>query len=173
MPPELLTPEQQQRAATFILFAISMGAVVFGLVGAFVFWLLERRAERREPANDRAPQPNAVHPRSASSANAQEPPRTPIVDAPTLLLIQRIAAHKVQHASDGKEATAFAVCQAKKGSSKQYKVFSAAWDLLYPPAKPDEPEADRPEAWEAGGRAGQLRRRLRVMGEGAARAVRG
>jgi hypothetical protein len=166
--PEPLTPEQQEAAATFILFFILISLMVLAVVGRLAFWLLERRAER---ANDRAPRANAPEPRSVGSANVQEPPRTAVVDAPTLVLIQRIAAHKVKHPADGKEASAFAICQAKKGSSKQYQAFSAAWDLLYPIAKPDEPAADRPEAWERGERPGQLRRRLKVMGEGARRAL--
>jgi hypothetical protein len=168
--PEPLTPEQQEAAATFILFFILVSLLVLAGVGRLVFWLAERRAERAEPANDRAPVRNPIEPRSVGSVNVPEPPRTAVVDAPTLLLIQRIAAHKVQHAADGKEATAFAVCQAKKGSSKAYREFSAAWDLLYPVAAPAEPAADRPEAWEPGERAGQLRRRLRAMGTGVSRA---
>lgn len=160
--PEPLTPEQLDAAATFILFFLSAGALTLAAVGAIVFKILERRAERAERLNVGSDDQNTVEPRSVGAANVQEPSRTAVVDAPTLLLIQRIAAHKVQHADAGKEATAFAVCQAKKGSSKAYKEFSAAWDLLYPVTKPDELPADSPAAWKAGPRSGQLMRVRRV-----------
>lgn len=153
-----LTPEQQEAAVTFIMFFILVSALTFAAIGALVFKVLEWRANRAEPANDRAPRANAAEPRSTSSPTVQEPPRTAVVDAPALLLIQRIAAHKVQHAQDGKEATALAVSGAKKGSSKAYQEFAGAWDLLYPPARPAEPAADDPAAWREGPRSGQLMR---------------
>lgn len=155
------TPEQQEQAAVFILFFIVVVVLCLAGGGALVFGLLERRAKRAERVNDRAPVRNAIEPRSVSSERSIEPVKAAVVDAPTLVLIQQIAAHKLKQPSDGKEATALAVSGAKKGSSKAYQAFAQAWDLLYPPFQPDELPAGDPKAWEAGEREGQMIRRAR------------
>lgn len=124
-----------------------------------VMRILSWSIRRPERPNDRAPHSNAIEPRSVGSERSIEPLKTAVVDAPTLALMQQIAAHKVKQPSDGKEATALVVSGAKKGSSKAYQAFSAAWDLLYPPLKSDDLPAGDPNAWEEGERTGQMVRR--------------
>jgi hypothetical protein len=130
----------------------------------------ERAAEPAQASperpTDRSAHTNAAEPRSVGSANPAERLDLTVLDGPQLALMQQIARHKLERPTDGKEASAFTLIGARKGSSKAYQAFSQAWDLLYPApapaATPLDLAADDPDAWEHGERPGQLIRRQRT-----------
>lgn len=93
----------------------------------------EREANPAERPNDRSALTNAAEPRSVGSANPAEREDLIVLDVQQLRLLQQIAAHKVQNPGAKKEASAFTLLGARKGSSKAYQGFSQMWDLLYPP----------------------------------------
>lgn len=94
-----------------------------------------------EPVRSRPERPNAGTPhsnaaergsggsdRSVNPRNLADPEPEPL---PNVAMVRAIAAHKLTHPSDGKEATILQAFGARKGSSKAYVAASAAWDWLY------------------------------------------
>jgi hypothetical protein len=127
----------------------------------------EPPSEPAERPNEHSAHRNPAEPRSVGSTNPGERLDLTVLDGPQLALMQQIARHKLERPTDGKEASAFTLIGARKGSSKAYQAFSQAWDLLYPApapaAAPLDLAADDPDAWEHGERPGQLVRRQRTV----------
>lgn len=64
------------------------------------------------------------------------------------MLLRRIAQHKISYPSDAKTATGEALGIKKSGTSKEWKEFSEAWDMLYaPPDAPPVLPADDPRSF--------------------------